>query len=257
MNCNICQTEMVEAFTQPVLYKYQAQYLSCPKCGFLQAQSPSWLDEAYSEAICSTDIGLLNRNITLSKKLSCFLHLNNHSNKPFLDVGGGLGVLTRLMRDNGFDFFWNDPYCQNQFANGFDKKETQNDFEALTFFEVFEHLEDPSAFIEKLLAKYEFNHLIFSTELFEGKVPAPQSWWYYTFHTGQHIAFYQKKTLEEIANKYNLRLYSHNGVHVFSKVKLNKFLVKLSLGKFSHFLFPFVNKYRHSYLEEDYKLITH
>jgi len=36
---------------------------------------------------------------------------------------------------------------------------------------------------------------IFTTELFEGTPPAPSHWWYYSFETGQHIAFFQRRAL--------------------------------------------------------------
>jgi hypothetical protein len=37
-------------------------------------------------------------------------------NGTFVDIGGGYGLLTRLMRDRGFDFYWKDPHCENIFA---------------------------------------------------------------------------------------------------------------------------------------------
>jgi len=256
MKCNICQSNMTKSFENLVLDKYEAEYFQCPNCGFLQVKNPTWLEEAYSDAICATDIGLLNRNIHLSKKLTSFLYFNSDVTKPNLDVGGGLGVLTRLMRDNGLDFYWSDLYCENQFAQGFSREESQKSFESLSFFEVFEHLENPTNFLDELFSKYDFNSLIFSTELFHGEAPKPKDWWYYTFHTGQHIAFYQLKTLETIATKYGVNLYSHKGIHVFSKKKLNRFIVKLSLGKFSNLIFPFINKILPSKLESDYLKIT-
>ena len=36
-----------------------------------------------------------------------------------LDIGGGTGLLTRLLRDVGFEAQWSDEYCDNIFAQGF------------------------------------------------------------------------------------------------------------------------------------------
>ena len=62
----------------------------------------------------------------------------------FLDYGGGYGMLVRLMRNYGFDFYYFDKYCQNLFANGFDLKDSAcSRFELLTAFELFEHFSEP------------------------------------------------------------------------------------------------------------------
>ena len=50
------------------------------------------------------------------------------NDKKWIDIGGGYGVLTRLMCDIGIDFYWDDPYKENLFAKSFaasklDKKE--------------------------------------------------------------------------------------------------------------------------------------
>ena len=42
------------------------------------------------------------------------------SNGSIVDYGGGYGLLVRLMRNSGFDFYRYDPYCANFFAKGFE-----------------------------------------------------------------------------------------------------------------------------------------
>ncbi len=40
-----------------------------------------------------------------------------------MDFGAGHGVFVRMMRDKGFDFFWNDIYCKNLYAKDFEYTE--------------------------------------------------------------------------------------------------------------------------------------
>ncbi len=62
----------------------------------------------------------------------------------FIDYGGGVGVFTRIMRDRGLQFYRQDKYTQNLFAQYFDIADLnidQRHFELATCFEVLEHLE--------------------------------------------------------------------------------------------------------------------
>jgi hypothetical protein len=49
---------MRSAFRHTVLRKYDVQYFQCGGCGFLQTETPYWLDEAYSSAIVTADTGI-------------------------------------------------------------------------------------------------------------------------------------------------------------------------------------------------------
>ena len=114
-NCQICSNSMKHAFFAKVLGKYQAEYEVCNNCGYLRIKDPYWLKEAYSNAIANADTGIVMRSVTLSNKISRILFwLINHKNAHrYLDAAGGYGILTRMMRDNGFDFYWSDKFCEN------------------------------------------------------------------------------------------------------------------------------------------------
>lgn len=101
---------MSPVFSAQVLGKYPADFERCASCGFLRIVNPHWLEEAYSGAIAATDTGLVARNIDVARKLAVFLYfvLPGRGAGRFLDVAGGYGMLTRLMRDYGFDFYWSD-----------------------------------------------------------------------------------------------------------------------------------------------------
>lgn len=230
MTCKICTQQTRQIFQAQMLNKYDINYFYCEHCGFLQTEEPYWLDEAYGETINVSDTGYMQRNINLSQKLTILLTLFFNKNAKFLDYAGGYGVFTRLMRDVGFDFCWDDKYTANLFARGFEY-DTNDTIEAVTSFESFEHFVNPMDEIESLL-KISKN-IIFSTELLPHPIPNPQDWWYYGLDHGQHISFYSEKTFELIANKYNLNYINLGGLHLLTEKKISS--LKLNILKFSRF----------------------
>lgn len=234
MNCNICKSKMTMIFNSRILEKYDVDYYNCETCAFLCTEKPNWLEEAYEEPINYTDTGLIARNIRLSKLISiiCYFCFNN---KKYLDHAGGYGVLTRLMRDLGFDFFWKDPYTENIFSKGFEFEGMgTTKFEVLTSVEAFEHFEYPSKEIEKMLTMA--NNIFFTTELFDSQnIPEIEDWWYYGTEHGQHISFYSLKTLEKIADKYQLNLFSNGrDIHLLTSHPKNSLNIKTIFGLFSN-----------------------
>ncbi len=229
MKCRLCKTRSNFLFELLVLHKHQVKYYKCPNCKFIQTEKPYWLEEAYSSAIANADTGLLQRNIILSRKVSTIIYyLFNKSNK-FLDYAGGYGVFTRLMRDIGFDYYWEDRFAENLFAKGYEYN--YKNYELITAFEVFEHIENPIVDIKEILKRYNSRAIIFSTFLSSEQVD--KSWWYFTPATGQHISIYNYETLKYIANELDLYLYTDmKNTHILSKKKLN-FLAPLLLNNFS------------------------
>ncbi|MBA3025316.1 MAG: class I SAM-dependent methyltransferase [Sulfurimonas sp.] len=230
MACKICTQQTKQIFQTKILNKYDINYFHCEHCGFLQTEEPYWLDEAYSESINVSDTGYMQRNLMLSKKLTILLALFFDKNEKFLDYAGGYGVFVRMMRDIGFDFYWDDKYTTNFFARGFEHQSI-NKYEAVTTFESFEHFVNPMDEIESLL-KISKN-IIFSTELLPNPIPKPQDWWYYGLDHGQHISFYSEKTFDFIAKKFNLNYVNLVGLHLLSEKKISNLQLKvLKLSKF-------------------------
>lgn len=211
---------MQSAFSAEVLNKYEIQYFNCPECGLIQTEEPYWLDEAYDESIAKSDTGIVMRNISQAFKLSSLLYLKFDPKAAYLDVAGGYGMLTRLMRDFGFDFYWSDKYSPNLMARGFEQDRSSRNFSAITAFEVMEHVYDPLSFIKENLEQHNCNTFIFSTILYESDNIPDKEWWYYSFDTGQHISFYHKKTLIRISRILNLNFYSIGRIHVLSSKKI-------------------------------------
>ena len=223
-DCPICSGNRRELFQARVLRKYDVRYLLCESCGLIQTEQPYWLKEAYSSAIADTDTGLVSRNLEIAAKLSGLLYFCIRADAPYLEAAGGYGLLTRVMRDRGFDFRWHDPYCENIFARGFewDPKGATKRCAAVTAFEVLEHVSNPIEFIRNALAQANTKTIIFSTLLYEGEPPRPEQWWYYSLESGQHISFFRLGTLKVLAEKLGLRLYSHGSFHVLTSETINE-----------------------------------
>lgn len=248
MQCKICQSPVQKAFEATILQQYLEPFYKCQHCGFLSVGDAHWLSQAYTDALNISDTGIVTRNLYLYKIVSVIAYalfgfrskgvirggasaqldsdtpgtLPHSMQSPLLvDFGGGSGLLVRLLRDVGIEALWQDEYCENIFARGFEW-----DYNAkptlLTSFEVFEHLPNP---MEQISAMLELcPNILFSTELLPCPIPQHQGkdiWWYYGFMHRQHISFYAKETLEHIAKQKGVFFSSHKGLHLFSQHKIN------------------------------------
>jgi hypothetical protein len=222
VQCPISGKPMAPVFKEVVLNKYNVTYYYCQESGLLKTEKPYWLGEAYSSAISDTDTGLVQRNIENSDLMEEILGCLSLDNGKLLDVAGGYGLLARLMLDKGFDCHTTDEYCQNLFAKNFEPGPSST-YDALFAFEVMEHIEDPVDFISTVFHKYGCKTIIFSTKTFKEKVPG-KDWWYYAFQSGQHITFYQVRTLVLLAEKLGCRYYKINSnYHIISDRNLSVF----------------------------------
>jgi hypothetical protein len=225
MNCIICSQPSTFLLETTVLFRHQVKYYRCTSCGQIQTEKPYWLDEAYGTAIASLDIGLLDRSIRDSNAVFRLALKHFDVSGRMLDYGGGYGVLVRLLRDKGLDFYRQDIYCQNIFALNQDLDDLppgNQTFELVTCFEVFEHTYEPLKLLETL-TKYGSNILI-STLLVPGReISSPVDWWYIAPETGQHVTFYTMDSLQRLAEIFKLNLYSNGqSLHLFSKRKFDK-----------------------------------
>jgi len=253
MKCKICKTEIKKCFSEMIMHKYDIDYFHCLNCDFVQTEEPYWLDESYLLPINLTDTGYMTRNLFYSKRLTILLYLLFGKNGRYLDYAAGYGIFVRLMRDIGFDFFWNDKYTQNLFSSGFEWDQN-SDIDAITLFEVFEHFVDPINEIKNLLINSDT--LIFTTVLHPNPLPKPKDWWYYGLDHGQHIVFYSRKTFELIAKKFDLNYYSITpSFHILSRKNIAPYKLKITrLSKIG--LHKIIYKFLQSKTESDYNLMT-
>jgi hypothetical protein len=254
MNCKICAAESHPAFQAVLLHKYTVQYYQCPKCGFLQTEPPTWLAEAYQSPINFNDTGLITRNLLLSLKSALIIQFLFDRRAKFIDYAGGWGILTRLMRDIGFDYYWFDEYTKNEAARGFDADLTAR-YEMATVFEAFEHFEQPNAEIDKLFRLTD--SILFSTTLLPEPMPQPGGWWYYGFEHGQHIAFYTRGTFQKIAEQFSCR-YITDGkyLHLLTKKPVSRAGFKFLCSTAGFILLPVVFLLNKSKTRTDHKRLS-
>ena len=220
MNCKICNADAPKIFSARVLQKYDVGYFQCSTCGFAFTDNAYWLDEAYKDAISDLDVGYATRNIYLVELTAMIIKICYKTPNKYMDYGGGYGLFVRLMRDRGFNFFRQDRYCKNIFANHFDHESLVNEkLELATAFEVFEHLPEPLAELELMLAQAK--SVLFSTEILPtNHLTNVKEWWYFMPETGQHLSFYSIESLKSIAKKYQLNLYSNGkNLHLLTSKK--------------------------------------
>jgi hypothetical protein len=229
VTCPISGSPMKPIFTAKVLGKHDVAYFYSDESGLLKTESPFWLGDAYQEAIGDTDTGIVARNLSNSAMLDAVISCLGVEQGRLLDVAGGYGLLARMLRDKGYDCYTTDKYCENIFAKAFEPAEGFV-ADSLFAFEVMEHIEDPVQFLADAFSRYGCRTIVFSTLTFSGGVP-PLDWWYYSFEGGQHISFYQPRTLALLAERLCCTYYRLSaGLHVITDRKLGT-LSRLVLTK--------------------------
>lgn len=224
MVCKICGSDAPFRLKKRVLFKFDVDYFRCVSCGFLFTESPYWLVQAYQEDLKGIrDIGMVQRNLQVADATAHFIFAHLNFKGKFVDYGAGTGLFVRLMRDQGFDFYYDDPFARNIFARCFEGKlaeQNSGEYELLTAFEVFEHSADPIEDVRKMLTYSD--SILFSTELQPKDPDQLANWFYLLPEAGQHIAFYTSEALQAIASYFSLKLFSDGkNFHLLTKRSLS------------------------------------
>jgi hypothetical protein len=164
---------------------------------------PSWLEQAFTSRLTDPDVGALDRNLIVADFLSVLIPSLRLTDGSFVDWGAGYGILSRLMRDRGFDFRNHETFAEPIFYSPrFDKDDRKVDLIVLS--EVALHFDKPV---------YEFEQLArISGHIFFTAVVPPRDispdWWYLMPATGLHVAFYSIESLEALASRLDMKLTS-------------------------------------------------
>ena len=176
-----------------------------------------WLDEAYRDSwLACADTGVVARNLGL--RSLCFLlfkALYRGHVGTVLDYGGGDGLLVRMLRDAGIDAYYFDKFGQGRYCRGFEAQPTQR-FDAVTAFEVLEHLANPAEDLDAIFGRSS-DLVLVSTLLYQGQ---GADWWYLAPETGQHVFFYTHDAMRIIAERFGYDVVGSNQFTLFSRERL-------------------------------------
>jgi Methyltransferase domain len=217
-SCRLCGGATSVAFPMKVLGRHEVALYRCSACASLQVQQPFWLEEAYSSAIAVMDTGAVERNLVCQAGIALVAWVLGLKGR-FLDFGGGTGLLCRLLRDRGHDAYVYDRYAEPEYARAFSVTSIDRESPAvdlLTAIEVFEHLDNPGTQIEELFAVRP-KVLVATTVPYDEEGP---DWWYLCPETGQHVFFYSRRALKEIAGRFGYVYFEAGPFHIFSRTRI-------------------------------------
>lgn len=224
IECRLCGGLSEKKFNHKVLAKYDVNYFQCRSCEGIQTEPPYWLSEVYTTDVQPEDENYLSRNLNVAWIVQFLLkHLKTRNDPVVLDFGGGLGLVSRLLRENGVNAFNYDTYTDSPFAN------VKWDGSVPNFIissEVFEHLTNPAKDIDWIFGhRPDFVYARTWRYFKQGK-----DWDYIGAEHGAHVFFYTDKAMRYISDKYgyNLELLSEVEA-LFSKRPLSKFEKRVAL----------------------------
>lgn len=235
--CPICAGATEPLFEHEVLRRHRARYDRCAACGFVRAADPTWLEEAHRAPLSPLDTGLVSRNLWLLPRVAALLALTGRKERQCVDVGGGCGLFTRLMRDVGFDCYWQDKYAANLFARGFAADGLRGPVALATMFEVLEHSPDPLGLLREAIDAFAPDMVLAMTEVFEGAAPGTD-WPYYAFESGQHVSFFSRKAMAAAAASLGMHVAFAGRCQLLSRAPVSPALFRLAMSRAAPAIFP-------------------
>ncbi|MBC7714794.1 MAG: class I SAM-dependent methyltransferase [Rhizobacter sp.] len=206
MNCLLCQTD-----SSP----FEADTFLCPNCALVFKNPEMFWNEEQDIARYTT-----HNNNSDDKGYVEFLRKIIPPLKPFipkkfnaLDFGCGPGpTLSLLLEEEGGSVENYDPIF---FPDA--HLLIPESYDVVTSTEVVEHFKNPSQDWELLTGLVKDNGILAIMTLLYSKEIDFKSWWYKNDAT--HVVFYQKETIDYLAEEYNLEvLYTDNkSIIIFKK----------------------------------------
>lgn len=194
-------------------------YALCKNCGFcFSPEMANWEMKEFEERIYNDEYVQVDPDYVDARPRANAVNLismfgERAQSIRHLDYGGGNGQLARVLNENGWHSKTYDPFVDRDMSI-----DQLGKFDLITAFEVFEHVPDVQGLIfnlRTLLAPHGV--ILFTTLLSDGHISLNQrlSWWYASPRNG-HISLFSRKTLLNLAQKYDVKFGSFSeGFHVF------------------------------------------
>lgn len=215
ITCKLCGSPAHLRFTRPLARDLEGRYFECANCGLLQSDHLDRLEsgeiaEIYDASDADLDPGAAWRLTHLGRRME---HLTRFRIIPgssgrlrVLDFGSGPGFLVAYLSHRlDWDTWGYDPYVMPAFAaerrlKNWDEVEARGPYDLLIASEVFEHFTSPREQIAPLADILSPKGSLFITaELYERRIHGPD-WPYLAPHSAGHVAFYSRRSLDEIAS---------------------------------------------------------
>lgn len=213
--CELCGGEVSYKFSSVVLDNIRANYYECQNCHMLRSDH---LDgDACSLAHVyrignklDLDTGAAWRQYCVVRRLEKLFRYGIIKPRvrrlKALDLGGGSGftgsyLISRLGWDAyTYDPFSNPSYLPGRFLREWPSVQNKGPFDLIIATEVFEHFVRPRDEIKKITAILPSStaYLYVTTKLYTPEVK-DASWPYLARETGQHVCFYSRKSVKQIA----------------------------------------------------------
>lgn len=239
--CRLCKSPTEFVFQKTILESFPASYYRCLTCGSLQTEQPWWLPLAYGHDAERFDTGKATRSLRNFFSLPSLLEILGISHDtPLVDWGGGGGLVSRLMRDIGYECYCYDRHLSSEYMTGFQWSAAKHGSRpAITLFEVAEHFENPWEEWKQLFQLQP--PLIFgSTEIFANQ---PADWPYLSPENGQHVFFYSAKALGWLAKQFGYSaaligpyfIFTPERLHADTCRKITQWLTNQDVGQLEVF----------------------
>lgn len=200
-------------------------YSRCGRCGFIFTThfdlftADQWNEQVYNSAYIEADPDYVELRPRLNARFLELFLSGRKGSVVGLDFGGGNGLTTELLRRRGWRFDSYDPFGASTVSAS-----NLRAYNVASAFEVFEHLTDPMGTIANILQMMSSDDalLIIGTGATDGRVDAARrlSWWYAGPRNG-HVSLYSRKSLAEMAARFDLHFLSlSGGTHFMSRRRL-------------------------------------
>lgn len=163
--CRLCASPLEHAFDGVVRGRHPVAYMRCTGCGSLQTERPYWLFGDAPAASADKASRTLSNFLTLPPLLEI---LGVRKTDRAVDIGSGSGLLARLMRDAGYDFYACDPQGSGEFSAGHQWVQPAGRCRVVTLFDVAERFVEPSSAWGQIFAM-DPDVVIGSTAIFAGQ----------------------------------------------------------------------------------------